>query len=328
MMKKMALYLTAAGLSAFLGSCSSDELDFSRYPSVEISNGQVKMKVFLPDAEKGLYRATRFDWSGVIGSVQYKEHEYFGYWKTTHDPLFHEDLTGPVEGFIAPGLGYEEAEAGGKFVRIGVGVLEKADEPEYNWRETYPILDHGKWTIEHGKDWISFTHQLQSEVGYAYEYEKRITLKEDGFLLAHCLKNTGTRAIETDQFNHNFFMIDGERSGTAFTISFPYPISSDDDTKGMLEIKDHEISFLRDLADDENVFVSLSGYGESAEDHQVKVLNQKTGAGMIYQVDKPLHRMVFWACATTLSPENSVWLSVDPGDEESWNSEYTLFVEE
>jgi len=325
-MKNMALFLTVAGLSASLGSCSPDELDFSKYPSVEISNKEVKMKVYLPDAEKGLYRATRFDWSGVIGSVQYKGHEYFGYWKSTHDPMIHEDLAGPVEGFIEPGLGYAEAEPGGEFVRIGVGVIKKADEPEYNWRKTYEITDHGKWKIDQGKDWITFSHEVQSENGYAYEYEKSIKLKNDGFIIAHRLTNTGNKAIETDQFNHNFFMIDGQASGTAFKISFPYEINTEDDPKGMLEIKDKEISFLRDLVDDDAVFVALTGYGDALADHQVTVLNERSGAGVTFQVDKPLHRMAFWSCATTLSPENFIWLSVEPGAQETWNSEYTLFV--
>ena len=87
-------------------------IDFNHFPSLAISNDEVRMKVYLPDPENGLYRGTRFDWSGVIGSVQYKGHEYFGYWKETHDPLVHEDLSGPVEGFIDPGLGYKEAEPG------------------------------------------------------------------------------------------------------------------------------------------------------------------------------------------------------------------------
>ena len=91
-----------------LASCStqttpdealSQTVNLDQYPSVDISNGTVQMKVYLPDADKGLYRATRFDWSGIIGSVQYKDHEYFGYWKDTHDPMIHEDLAGPVEGF-------------------------------------------------------------------------------------------------------------------------------------------------------------------------------------------------------------------------------------
>lgn len=319
--------MIAALLSAALGSCSPDELDFSQYPSLEISNDEVKMKIFLPDEEKGLYRATRFDWSGVIGSVQYKGHEYFGYWKSTHDPMFHEDLTGPVEGFIEPGLGYAEASAGEKFVRIGVGVIEKADEEEYNWRETYKITDFGKWKIDSGQDWITFSHEVQCDNGFAYVYEKNIKLKDDGFVIGHRLKNTGSRAIETDQFNHNFFMIDGDRSGTAFKIIFPYEISTQDDPKGMLEVKDKEITFLRDLVDDDAVFVALEGYSDSVEDHKVTVLNERSGAGVTFQVDKPLHRMVFWSCATTLSPENFIWLSVVPGAEESWNSEYTLFVE-
>lgn len=325
-MKTMALFMTAAGLSAALGSCSSEKLDFSQYPSTEISNEEVKMKIYLPDAEKGLYRATRFDWSGVIGSVQYKGHEYFGYWKSTHDPMFHEDLSGPVEGFIEPGLGYAEAEPGEKFVRIGVGVIEKANEAEYNWRETYKIADHGKWQIDQGKDWITFSHEVNTDFGFGYVYVKSIRLKSDGFVIGHSLKNTGSKSIETDQFNHNFFMIDGERSGTAFKISFPYEISTEDDPEGMLLIKDKEISFLRDLVDDDAVFVALSGYGPELEDHKVTVLNQKSGAGVSFQIDKPLYRMVFWSCATTLSPENFIWLSVEPGAEEIWNSEYTLFV--
>jgi hypothetical protein len=240
--------MTVAGMCASMGACTSGELDFKQYPSAVISNNEVQLKVYLPDAKKGLYRATRFDWSGVIGSVQYKGHEYFGYWKETHDPMFHEDLT------------------------------------------------------------------------------ESIKLKNDGFIISHNLKNTGTKAIETDQFNHNFFMIDGEASGPAFNISFPYAIATSDDTKGFLEIKDKELYFIRELVDDNNVFVALSGYGGEAEDHQVTVVNQKSGAGVTFSVDKPLHRMVFWACATTLSPENSIWISVEPGSEESWNSEYTLFT--
>ena len=325
-MKNIALQLTLAAISLSLGSCTFDEMNFEQYPGTTISNNEVEMKLYLPDTVGGLYRATRFDWSGVIGSVQYRGHEYFGYWKETHNPLFHEDLTGPVEGFIEPGLGYADAEPGGKFIRIGVGVIEKADEEEYNWRKTYKILDHGKWTIEQGDEWVSFTHEIDSDIGYGYMYNKTIRLKNDGFTIEHKLLNTGVKAIETDQFNHNFFMIDGELSGTPFSISFPYPITTNDDLKGFLEIKDNEINFIKDLVDGNNVFLELEGFCGEVADHHVTVVNRKSGAGVTFTVDKPLYRMVFWACKTTLSPENSIWISVEPGDEEGWISEYTLFV--
>ena len=112
-----------------LTNCVSAQINLEHYPSTTIANDQVQMKIYLPDTENGLYRATRFDWSGVIGSVKYKEHEYFGYWKETHDPTVHEDLTGPVEGYLEPGLGYQEATPGMGFIRIGVGIIKKISLP-------------------------------------------------------------------------------------------------------------------------------------------------------------------------------------------------------
>lgn len=326
MYKNNLTYLIIAALALTLGSCKSNDMNFDQYPFLSISNEEVQMLIYLPDAENGMYRGTRFDWSGVIGSLKYRGHEYFGYWKDTHDPYFHEDLTGPVEGYIKPGLGYEEADAGGTYVRIGVGLIEKPDETEYSFRNQYKLLDHGTWTLDHGTDWISFRHKLNTDIGYSYIYEKLIKLKKDGFTMEHKLLNTGEKTIETDQFNHNFFMIDGEPSGRAFSISFPYPISTEDDPKGFAELKDNTLNFIKDLEGKDSFFILLQGYSERLEDHQVTVQNNKSGAGVTFSVDKALHRMAFWACRTTLSPENFIWLEVEPGASENWTSEYTLFV--
>ncbi|MEM7371891.1 MAG: hypothetical protein AAF587_24970 [Bacteroidota bacterium] len=306
-------------------NCASQELQLDRYPHATLVNDHVTMKVYLPDRENGLYRATRFDWSGVIETLTYQGHEYFGYWKDTHDPLYHEDLPGPVEGYIKPGLGYEEAEAGEGFIRIGIGVLEKEAEQEYNWRKTYKILDHGSWKIEQEKDRISFTHELSSNFGFGYVYQKTIRLKHDGFSIEHHLKNTGEKLIETDQFNHNFFMIDGEKSGPAFTVSFPWEVSTVDDPKGYIDIQNTELSLIKEFRDT-SVFLALTGYSEEVTEHEITVLNQTSGAGVRFTVDKPLHRMAFWACETTLCPENFIWISVAPDEEENWTSDYTLFV--
>jgi len=325
-MRELSILLIAASIIVFINSCQMKEPEFRQYPAIEIANDEVRMKIYLPDKENGLYRATRFDWSGVIGSVQYQGHEYFGYWKPTHDPLFHEDLMGPVEGFIHPGLNYEEAEPGEGFIRVGVGILKKEDEPEYNWRKTYEILDHGKWTVDHGEDWVTFTHDLQSDFGFGYRYVKTVQLNEDGFTLFHTLTNTGEKPIETDQFNHNFFMIDGEESGPAFEITLPYAIATESDLKGCLNIRGNTISFLREMNMD-SVFVRISGFSQDPADHRVTVRNTRTGAGATYSVDKPLYDMAFWTCASTLSPENSIWISVAPGEEERWRSDYVLFTE-
>jgi hypothetical protein len=298
-------------------------VDLSQYPSSVISNETVQMQVFHPDPDKGIYRATRFDWSGVIGSVRYADHEYFGYWKDTHDPAVHEDLPGPVEGYLEPGLGYREAKPGEGFVRIGVGVIEKLDEPDYQWAKTYNILDHGNWVTKSGKDWISFNHLLESDFGYSYSYTKTIRLKTNGFIIEHELENTGDLTIETDQFNHNFFMIDGEISGPSFTVDFPYNISTEDDLKDLMRIQDNQLQFIQPF-NDTSLFMTLTGYGQKVDDHQVTVMNNSSGAGVRFSVDQPLYRMCFWACETTLCPENFIWISAKPGERMNWSSDYTL----
>jgi hypothetical protein len=120
-------------------------------------------------------------------------------------------------------------------------------------------------------------------------------------------------------------MIDHEQSGPSFTVSFPYAISTSDDLKGYVEIKDKDLNFIKKIKNS-SVFLELTGYSQEIADHQVTVVNRKSNAGVTFTVDRPLTRMAFWACETTLCPENFIQISIAPGTDESWTSEYTLFV--
>lgn len=325
---KHLIYSSLPFLIPLLFCLSPAQAQTDEYPSARISNRHVVMKLYLPDPINGYYRATRFDWSGIIYSLEYQGHQYFGEWKASHDPLVHEDITGPVESFRGPGMGYDESEPGGEFIRIGIGILEKPEEPEYLWNQTYKILDNGVWEVNQGQDWIEFRHELNSKEGWGYIYTKRIDLMKEipGFSIKHTLKNTGHKTIETDQYNHNFFVIDSEITGPDFQVEFPFNISTEDDLKDIAKIDFNKILFTKKLTEG-SVWMLLKGYGEEAKDHQIKVVNKKTGAGVRIQVDKPLHRLAFWATTTTLCPENFIFLKLAPGEEETWVSDYTLFLE-
>src|SRR5919112_332433 len=54
-------------------------------PTAEISNGQLRALLYLPDAHRGFYRSTRFDWSGVVGSLEYRGHQFYSPWFTKTD---------------------------------------------------------------------------------------------------------------------------------------------------------------------------------------------------------------------------------------------------
>src|SRR5271157_3091905 len=117
-------------------------------PQADISNSRIHAKLYLPDTQSGYYRATRFDWSGVIASLEWNGHSYFGKWFDQYDPKTHDAISGPVEEFLTngAGLGYAEVKTGEAFVKIGVGAIRKPDEPAFQQFHTYEIADSGKWT--------------------------------------------------------------------------------------------------------------------------------------------------------------------------------------
>ena len=94
----------------------------------------------MPDEEKGYYRSTRFDWSGIIAQVEYVGLSFFQEWIDYIGTISPGKLdsydsgtgTGTAEEFRKP-LGYEDAKPGSPFLKIGVGILERADEKPYHF---------------------------------------------------------------------------------------------------------------------------------------------------------------------------------------------------
>ena len=98
-----------------------------KFPEAEITNGLIHAHLYLPDSREGYYQATRFDWSGVISSLQHEGHSFYGQWFEKYSPTTHDAIMGPVEEFAQ--IGYSEATFGESFLKIGVGMLSKPDEP-------------------------------------------------------------------------------------------------------------------------------------------------------------------------------------------------------
>lgn len=224
-----------------VGLIAASALVFSQdHPAHQITNGEITATIYLPDAANGFYRTTRFDWSGGIPSLTYKGHEYYGPWfsKITdiydfgyegpNKDVISADFTamvGPAEEFGA--LGYNEVEAGGLFVKPGIGVLRR-DEGGYNHSRPYPIVNGGTWTVTRARDAVEFTQTLsEPSIGYGYVYTKTIRLApgQPRMTIAHVMKNTGTKAIETNVYDHNFTTIDHQPTGPDVVITVPWPMT-------------------------------------------------------------------------------------------------------
>lgn len=300
------------------------------YPTAQITNGTVTVQFYLPDAEKGFYRATRFDWSGVVRSLRYKGHNYFGQWYAHHDPLIHDAITGPVNVFdnSGPNSSYASASVGEPFLRIGVGFLDKPDEARFGENHTYKIVDGGRWTVRQGPDWIEFTHAVSRDGKEGYVYRKTIKLAPDRpeMFISHSLRNTGARDIEATVFNHGFFQLDEEPAGPNLVWHFPFAPITADDFKGAAKIEGQQITYLREIKDGERVLASLRGFGNSPKDNQFSLENKKSGAAVKVAVDRPIAKLTFWSRRMAYSPEASVHLSISPGATEAWQIHYEFYT--
>jgi hypothetical protein len=296
-------------------------------PATTIENGKITAAIYLPDPAKGYYRGMRFDWSGNMSSLTWKGHEYFGQWFEQYDPTLHDAIMGPVEEFLTgeSALGYDEAKVGGTFVRIGVGVLRKPEEPAFKRFGTYEIVNNGKWTVTKGKDRITFVHELSDGAGYAYVYTKTLRLEGDSLVIDHELENTGSKRIATTVYNHNFFTLDRKVTGPDLVARFPFEAKGDRDLKGLLQIRGREISPLRAFTPGENVFTELAGYGTAASDYGFEMENRATGAGVRVTSDRPLAKFVFWSAVKTFCPEPYIDASVDPGKASTWRLTYAFY---
>jgi len=288
-------------------------------PQIEIANGASRAKLYLPDADNGYYRATRFDWSGVVASLEHKGHNYFGVWFPRYDPKLHDAITGPVESFNA--IGYDEAGAGGKFLRIGVGWLRRPEDARVNDFKTYEILDAGKWATRNGADWVEFTQTLAD----TYVYRKTVRLVKDQLVLEHSLENTGKKPLETDVFNHDFYMLDNQPTSPDIVVKFPFNAQAGPDWSGPGEIRDRQVVYRQELQKGQTVSGEIKGFGASATDYDLRVENRKTGVGVRQTGDRPLSRLYFWSIRTTVCPEAYIHIRVEPGKEETWRTAYEFY---
>ena len=315
-------------------------------PEAEITNGPIRVRLYLPDAKTGFYRGTRFDWSGVIGDLECAGHSYYPQWFQRSDPSVHDfiydgndivagpctAITGPAEEFTAngKGLGFDEAKVGGTFVKIGVGVLRKPDERDYDPFRLYPIVDGGKWTVLRRPDSIEFRHALADPTsGYAYEYRKTVSLAggQRQVILDHVLRNTGRRVIQTSVYNHNFLYLDRQAPGPDFLIMVPFKIrTSPPPDRKLVEVRGGQIAFLKTLTGEDRVYLSIQGFGADPKDYDLRIENRSAGAGVRITADRPLSRLALWAIRAPLSIEPFIDMSIAPGKEFAWRITYEYYT--
>jgi hypothetical protein len=300
-------------------------------PQTNISNGVVKATIYLPDAARGYYRGVRFDWSGIVASLTFQGHEFFGQWFAQYDPFLNDAIMGPVEEFRGDqgGEEFNAAKPGGLFVKIGVGVLRRPDAKPYSFGRTYELVNPGQRMVRPAADHIDFVHELNNGEGFAYQYTKTLRLPRSKaqLVIEHALKNTGTRVIDTDVYNHDFYMLDHLPTGPDARVKFLFTPRAKDTLTAPALIAGNEIHYQRELAaENESAAGAIEGFSASVNDNDIRVENTKAGIGVRETGDQPIARLYFWSTKTTVCPEVYVHVHADPGKTFKWRTSYEFYL--
>lgn len=270
----------------------------------------------------------------MIDQVYYKEHTFLSSHKLKME--HHRAISGcgtteefGIGIFDYPGpLGYEDAKIGGKFLKIGVGILEKSFEKPYHFNASYNFFQPGDWDIQYGDNWIKFTQEIKNCQGWGYHYTKRVSLIDGRpeIIIARTLKNIGDKTIDTIHYGHNFMLLDGERLGSNYILKFPFtPKPTYGVLKKYCKLQDNRIEFISSLPKDAVNFTSFTGFSKSVKNNCFVIENTKTGTGVKIKGDLPLSAFHLFMMSTTLCPEPFVRLIINPGKTVKWETKYTFY---
>ena len=310
-----------------------------QHPQARIANESLSLAVQLPSLRDGFYRGTRFDWSGVISSLEFQGHQYYAPWYTrfvcgVHDFSYdgadiiagsQSAITGPAEEFPQP-QGYETAASGETFVKIGVGALRKPDQAPYSCYRGYEIADAGTWSVRADARAVDFEHEVaDAGSGCGYRYRKTISLDavRPQVVIQHWLWNIGRTAISCEQYNHNFLTLDRAPIGPDFVLTFPFQVQAPS-APDIAAVTGQRISFVRALANQDVASFPIMGFGTDARDYDISIENQRIGAGLRITGDRPMTRLALWSIRSVLSIEPFIDVSLAPGaGVMAWTYTYT-----
>ena len=279
------------------------------------------MHVALPATE---YLGTRYDWTGILTRVTYR-----GHLMTSAERPSLSAKDGIGQGFcnefgIKVPVGYDEAQPGEWFHKIGVGLLQRDKEP-YSFLKNYP-LQTANFTTKGDLEKVLISCEGPLENGYAYKLDKTFHLLEDGFEILYQLKNTGNKPIKTNEYNHNFIAINGSTTGPNYLLKFPFQLDEsvlDEriNPEALVQFDDDHIRF-SGVPEKDFFFSDLSGGNAQIAHWELSCTT--SGITISETGDFPSKAFHLWGAGHVISPEMYVDINILPGAIQCWKRKYVF----
>ena len=287
-----------------------------------LKSNSLKVAIDLPLEN---YKGSRFDWSGKISSIRFKDLPL-----TTIEDTSSKDVNFLGKGLynefgITNPVGYNETPMGGWFHKIGVGLLKK-EHKDYLFHRNH-LIKPARFDIAYEDRKIKIICKSELINGYSYILKKEITVSENSFTINYSLHNTGEKKIITDEYVHNFMAINNALIGEDYTLKFPFQINPSlfDETvnsENKVEIGLDNVTFNK-TPEKQFFFSNLTGGKELQAEWMLT--NLKNGVGIKEIGNFKTNKINLWGWGHVISPELFFKISVDPKKTIEWSRKFNVF---
>lgn len=287
-----------------------------------LKNSNLEIQIDFPHEN---YSFSRFDWTGKIVSVTFKNTPIAGFEALN---CSNEDLLG--KGFynefgIDSALGFDEIEVGGWFHKIGVGLLKKVGK-HYAFNRSY-LIKPAEFQTKTSTNRVRFRCVSSLVNGYSYELHKEIELQETGFCIIYYLKNTGNKAIQTDEYVHNFTAIHKHAIGKNYRLNFPFELFPElfgEQVNTELAVGIGERGFVFNSTPNKQFFFSNLSGGKSVP-ALWELVDLKTKIGIREKANFRTNKINLWGSKHVISPELFFDIDIAPNQTVAWRRTYEIF---
>ncbi|MGZ0014572.1 hypothetical protein [Yeosuana sp. AK3] len=290
---------------------------------VILKNKQLELHIDLPLEN---YHFSRFDWTGKISKVTYNNIEVTSIERTDTNKIKCIGQGFYNEFGIDSAIGFNETPVGHWFHKIGIGLLKK-EEDVYDFSKAYKIKPC-LFEVNKNTDQITITCISESINGFSYILTKTIELFKSHFKITYKLQNTGTKIIETNEYNHNFIGIHNEAINSDYMLSFPFKIKPTHfiesiNNEKKVEIEPHAFKF---KSAPKNPFFFSNISGNETVEATWNLINLKHNIGISETGSFKTNKINLWGWTHVISPELFYHVYVVPNKTIVWSRTYEFYT--
>jgi hypothetical protein len=284
---------------------------------IVLRNERLEVEIAYPGT---VYSGSRFDWTGFITQVTLDGRHTFCV-PEQYEPGKGSGGVGLCNEFgIRTPIGYDEAEVGEPFPKIGTGLLKRKSDEAYDLFTPYEVEPFPIFVTADGSN-ACFKVEPAECRGYAVRLQKTVSVRHNALVFDYKLGNTGSKPIYTTEYCHNFLGIDGHKLGREYSLSFPRKVRISR-LSGSFTAQDDKIRWEETPRSD---FYGTIEADLADEPWQWLLLHEPSGAGVRETSKLPVSQYAVWGCAHVVSPELFVEISLEPGGIMTWAREYEFF---